>query len=177
MHMHAWRVGQPRTTVIDTFLVELARQSPCTAVELGAMACLHAGVPTRHKMVPPQAPSGQKTRPHRRQHQRIVAAAAVLEEGRDVVGQVVWAGPKGAKVLLPDDTVGFMPSREAPCVIRDALEERLPPESSEVRKTCPPARCGHPPCLNQPLILSYPHLPRRQGKQLSSTRMHSDFAS
>lgn len=52
------------------------------------------------------------------------AAAASLEEGADVVGTVLWAGPKGAKVLLPDDSVGFMPSREAPFVIRDALDDR-----------------------------------------------------
>lgn len=49
-----------------------------------------------------------------------------IEEGADVVGTVVWAGPKGAKVLLPDNSVGFMPSREAPYVIRDANEERAP---------------------------------------------------
>lgn len=50
-----------------------------------------------------------------------------------MVGRVLWAGPKGAKVLLPDDTVGFMPSREAPFAIRDALEDRAPAASREVR--------------------------------------------
>ena len=66
---------------------------------------------------------------------RVAAAAAAeapeaptcsYEEGADVLGTVVWAGPKGAKVELPDGSVGFMPSREGPFVIRDALEERAP---------------------------------------------------
>ncbi len=53
------------------------------------------------------------------------STSSAFEEGADVVGTVVWAGPKGAKVLLPDDSVGFMPSREAPYVIRDANEDRI----------------------------------------------------
>jgi hypothetical protein len=50
-----------------------------------------------------------------------------LQEGTEVVGTVVWAGPKGAKVLLANKVMGFMPMREAPFVIRDSLEEPAPP--------------------------------------------------
>jgi hypothetical protein len=69
----------------------------------------------------------------RRQQQRVSAAAApALAEGDDVVGTVVWAGPKGAKVLLPDASVGFMPSREAPYIIRDPNEDWSPPQNRDV---------------------------------------------
>ena len=72
------------------------------------------------------------------------AAAGALAEGDHVVGAVVWSGPKGAKVLLPDDSVGFMPAREAPYAIRDALEDRTPSLRSEVCPVMTPARltCG-----------------------------------
>ena len=62
-----------------------------------------------------------------------IDSSFTLTEGAHVVGAVVWSGPKGAKVLLPDDTVGFMPAREAPFAIRDVLEERATPAIREVR--------------------------------------------
>lgn len=62
--------------------------------------------------------------------------SSAIEEGADVVGTVVWAGPKGAKVLLPDDSVGFMPSREAPYVIRDANEDRAPDSGRNQVRSC-----------------------------------------
>ncbi|KAL4854066.1 30S ribosomal protein S1 [Chlorella vulgaris] len=74
----------------------------------------------------------------RKQAQAVPCAA--LEAGAQVVGTVLWAGPKGAKVLLPNDVVGFMPLREAPFTIRDASEDRL---ASEVRET---------PCLPKGLV-------------------------
>lgn len=80
----------------------------------------------------------------RRQQQRVSAAAApALAEGDDVVGTVVWAGPKGAKVLLPDASVGFMPSREAPYVIRDPNEEWSPPQNRDA------------PCLPKGMVRTF----------------------
>ncbi|EFN51854.1 hypothetical protein CHLNCDRAFT_139746 [Chlorella variabilis] len=75
----------------------------------------------------------------------LAQSAAAVQEGAEVVGTVVWAGPKGAKVLLPDDTIGFMPSREAPFVIRDALEDRATPAGREG------------PCLPKGLVRTFKH--------------------
>lgn len=50
------------------------------------------------------------------------ASAAV--EGAELVGVVVHSTPKFAKIALSDNTVGFMPAREAPFSIRDSQEER-----------------------------------------------------
>lgn len=79
----------------------------------------------------------------------LAQSAAAVQEGAEVVGTVVWAGPKGAKVLLPDDTIGFMPSREAPFVIRDALEDRATPAGREVCRRLLPQPSGlcEPPTL------------------------------
>lgn len=78
--------------------------------------------------------------------------ALTLSEGAHVVGAVVWSGPKGAKVLLPDDTVGFMPAREAPYAIRD-VEERAPAASREVRGLPPLCSCDSGGLL-APLLLT-----------------------
>ncbi|KAL4450617.1 hypothetical protein ABPG77_000973 [Micractinium sp. CCAP 211/92] len=101
---------------------------------------VYAGVAARHVKAPVVAVASSAPTQRRRSQNRLSVAppltaaapaapaastSSAFEEGADVVGTVVWAGPKGAKVLLPDDSVGFMPSREAPYVIRDANEDRI----------------------------------------------------
>ena len=94
-----------------------------------------------------------------------------------VVGTVVWAGPKGAKVQLLDSPhmVGFMPSREAPFVIRD-FEDELVNREVCVRVRSPvcaiPARAlagggeraqllAHSCCSSSPSPCPTPAPPRR----------------
>lgn len=65
-----------------------------------------------------------------------------LQDGTEVVGTVVWAGPKGAKVLLENKVIGFMPTREAPYFIRDSVEEPATPGGMVgARRVCNTRTC------------------------------------
>ena len=141
---------RPRETEHGTTMLAGSLATPPGAVRLAAVITHTSGARVRAARGAPR--------------QAAAAAAAVrtpergvqgseVQEGAQVVGTVLWAGPKGAKVQLADDTIGFMPSREAPFVIRDALEECSSAPRREVRREMPRGRatrgatvqCGRPP--------------------------------